>query len=64
MDNRPNNDNDDKNVRPAHDADDIKKLQRKPKDQDAKLDVELDESFPASDPPSQTNPRRGRKKAR
>lgn len=42
--------------RPAHDADDIPELQRDPDDKDAKLEVELDESYPASDPPSQTQP--------
>ena len=61
MNDRPKDEND---VRPAHDADDIKRLKRRPEDTDAKLDVELDESFPASDPPSQTNPRRGRRDAR
>lgn len=44
------------NVRPAHDAEDVKRLKSDPNDKDAKLDIELDESFPASDPPSQTQP--------
>jgi hypothetical protein len=41
-------------VRPAIDAEDCDRLKDNPKDKDAKLDVEIDESFPASDPPSQT----------
>lgn len=44
-------------VRPAFDAEDVKRLKCDPKNKDAKLDVELDESFPASDPPSQTQPK-------
>jgi len=43
-------------VRAAHDADDIDALKRHPDDPDAKLDVALDESFPTSDPPSNTQP--------
>lgn len=34
-------------------------LKRDPSDQDAKLDIELDETFPSSDPPSNTQPGRG-----
>lgn len=45
--------------RDALDADDIKKLKSNPSDRDARLDVGNDESFPASDPPSQTQPRKG-----
>ena len=48
-------------VREAHDAEDIKKLQKNPSNKDAKLDVAIDESFPASDPPSQTQPTHGKK---
>ena len=43
-------------VRPALTADDVEQLKHDPEDPDAKLDIELDESFPASDPPSQTQP--------
>ena len=45
--------------RDALDADDIKKLKANPADRDARLDVGIDESFPASDPPSQAQPRKG-----
>lgn len=34
-------------------------LKRDPSDKDAKLDIELDETFPSSDPPSNTQPGRG-----
>jgi len=47
-------------VRPAIDADDVKKLKRNPSDEDAKLDVALDESFPTSDAPSNTQPGKGK----
>jgi hypothetical protein len=47
-------------VRPAIDADDIAKLKRNPSDEDAKLDVAVDETFPASDPPSNTQPGKGK----
>lgn len=47
-------------VRPAHDADDNKALKRNPGDEDAKLDVALDESFPTSDAPSNTQPGKGK----
>jgi len=43
-------------VRPAHDASDDPRLQRNPADEDAKLDVAGDETFPASDPPANTQP--------
>jgi hypothetical protein len=45
--------------REAHDAGHTPALQRDPTDADAKLDIELDESFPSSDPPSTTQPGRG-----
>ena len=47
-------------VRPAIDADDVKQLKRNPSDEDAKLDVALDESFPTSDAPSNTQPGKGK----
>jgi hypothetical protein len=47
-------------VREARDADDDKRLRRNPADEDAKLDVALDESFPTSDPPSNTQPGKGK----
>ncbi len=53
--------NDDKPaVRDALDAGDSKKLQRNPSDEDAKLDVALDETFPGSDSPSNTQPGKGK----
>lgn len=50
-------------TRPAIDADDLPELKRDPDDKDAKLDIEIDESFPASDSPSQTQPEHGDKPA-
>ncbi|KQX18057.1 MULTISPECIES: hypothetical protein [unclassified Sphingomonas] len=47
-------------IRPAHDANDDRKLARNPSDEDAKLDVALDESFPTSDAPSNTQPGKGK----
>jgi hypothetical protein len=47
-------------VREAHDAEQNKRLKRDPTDEDAKLDVALDESFPTSDPPSNTQPGKGK----
>ena len=47
-------------VREALDAEDVKKLQKNPASKDGKLDVAIDESFPASDPPSQTQPAHGK----
>ncbi|MGH6782102.1 MAG: hypothetical protein ACREB5_08360 [Sphingomonadaceae bacterium] len=47
-------------VRTAHDASDDKRLRRDPADEDAKLDVALDESFPTSDAPSNTQPGKGK----
>lgn len=46
-------------VRTALDADDIAALKRDPSDEDAKLDVALDETFPTSDAPSNTQPGKG-----
>jgi hypothetical protein len=45
--------------REAHDAENKPALKRDPSDPDAKLDIELDETFPSSDPPSNTQPGRG-----
>ena len=45
--------------REAHDAAHKPALQKDPSNQDAKLDIELDETFPSSDPPSNTQPGRG-----
>jgi hypothetical protein len=47
-------------VRPAHDADTNIKLKRNPGDEDAKLDIALDETFPTSDAPSNTQPGKGK----
>ncbi len=47
-------------VRDAHDAEDDRRLKRDPADEDAKLDVALDESFPTSDAPSNTQPGKGK----
>ena len=47
-------------VRAAHDAEDVKALKRDPSHEDAKLDVALDESFPTSDAPSNTQPGKGK----
>ena len=47
-------------VREAHDAGDHKGLRRNPADEDAKLDIALDESFPTSDAPSNTQPGKGK----
>ncbi len=44
---------------PALDADDLPNLADDPTCEDAKLDVGVDETFPASDPVSQTQPRKG-----
>lgn len=43
-------------VREAEDAGDHTSLKRDPADQDGKLEVGLDESFPTSDPPAITSP--------
>ena len=47
-------------VRTAIDAEDVAQLKRDPSDEDAKLDVALDESFPTSDAPSNTQPGKGK----
>ncbi len=47
-------------IRTAHDATDDDKLARNPHNEDAKLDVALDESFPTSDAPSNTQPGKGK----
>ena len=47
-------------VRTAHDASDDARLERDPTHEDAKLDVALDESFPTSDAPSNTQPGKGK----
>ena len=46
-------------TREAHDAEHKPALQKNPSHSDAKLDIELDETFPSSDPPSNTQPGRG-----
>jgi hypothetical protein len=53
-DNKPNH------IRTAHDASDDHRLRRNPSDADAKLDIALDESFPTSDSPSNTQPGKGK----
>ncbi len=45
--------------REALDAESHAGLKRDPSNEDAKLDVALDESFPTSDPPSNTQPGKG-----
>jgi hypothetical protein len=47
-------------VREALDASDVAGLRHNPGDQDAKLDVALDETFPTSDAPSHTQPGKGK----
>jgi len=47
-------------IRTAHDAEDDKALKRDPGNEDAKLDIALDESFPTSDAPSNTQPGKGK----
>lgn len=47
-------------VRTALDASDDARLRKNPADEDAKLDVALDESFPTSDAPSNTQPGKGK----
>ncbi len=44
---------------PAMDADRHEALAQDPTDEDAKLDVGVDETFPASDPVSQAQPHKG-----
>ena len=45
-------------MRTAHDASDDERLRDDPGDEDAKLDIGLDETFPTSDPPANTQPGR------
>jgi len=47
-------------IRSAIDAHDHEKLKRNPSGEDAKLDVALDETFPSSDAPSNTQPGKGK----
>ena len=47
-------------VREGNDASVVKRLDRDPSDEDAKLDVALDETFPTSDAPSNTQPGKGK----
>lgn len=47
-------------IRTGRDAGDDKRLECDPADEDAKLDVALDESFPTSDAPSNTQPGKGK----
>jgi hypothetical protein len=47
-------------VRAANDATTNRSLAADPSDEDAKLDVALDETFPTSDPPSNTQPGKGK----
>jgi len=47
-------------VREGHDASDVAGLSENPSDEDAKLDVALDETFPTSDAPSNTQPGKGK----
>ena len=47
-------------VREARDAGHDQRLRRNPADEDAKLDIALDESFPTSDPPANTQPGKGK----
>jgi hypothetical protein len=47
-------------VREGLDAGSSKRLRGDPSDEDAKLDVALDETFPTSDAPSNTQPGKGK----
>lgn len=47
-------------VRDAMDASDSEQLRRNPSNEDAKLEVALDETFPSSDAPSNTQPGKGK----
>lgn len=47
-------------VRDAHDAADDSRLRQNPSNEDAKLDVGVDETFPASDPPASSQPGKGK----
>jgi len=57
---KPNDAPEPPEVRDANDADNVAALKRNPSDEDAKLDVALDESFPTSDAPSNTQPGKGK----
>jgi hypothetical protein len=57
---KPGDKNKQTHIRTAHDAEDEPRLQRNPADEDAKLDIALDESFPSSDSPSNTQPGKGK----
>jgi hypothetical protein len=46
-------------MRNSLDSDDVECLKAKPSDVDGRLDVNVDETFPASDPTSITQPRKG-----
>jgi hypothetical protein len=52
----PEEDGEPPKVRDAHDAADHQALADDPADEEGKLDVGLDESFPSSDPPSAAQP--------
>lgn len=43
-------------MRPASDSEAMKKLKKNPEDEEAQLDEGLDETYPASDTPSETQP--------
>jgi len=47
-------------TREAIDAENVGILKKDPGNEDAKLDVALDETFPTSDPPSNTQPGKGK----
>lgn len=47
-------------AREGLDANDMPHLKRNPEDEDARLDIGVDETFPASDPPSMTQPGKGK----
>ena len=47
-------------VREGHDSASDARLHDNPSDEDAKLDVALDETFPTSDAPSNTQPGKGK----
>lgn len=60
IDSRDKDDRRTPHIRTAHDATDDSNLARNPSDEDAKLDIALDESFPTSDAPSNTQPGKGK----
>lgn len=47
-------------TREAIDAHEVRALEADPANEDAKLDIALDESFPTSDPPANTQPGKGK----